>query len=70
MVGSNLREGGREEEGEKGRLMVWYELSEGEGGRGRGGQWERGREGEGEREREGKVRKEFGERDGDQYIEM
>ena len=53
MVGSNLREGGREEEGEKGRWMVWYELSEGEGGRGRGGQWERGREGEGEREREG-----------------
>ena len=47
--------------------MVWYELSEGEGGRGReregGPVRESGREGE----REGKGRKEFGERDGDQY---
>ena len=62
MVGSNSRERWREEEGKEGRWMVWYELSKGEGGRGRGGQWERGREGEGGRE--GKVRKEFGERDG------
>ena len=66
MVGSNLREGGREEEGEKGRWMVWYELSEGEREREGGPVGER----EGGRGREGKVRKEFGERDGDQYIEM
>ena len=57
MVGSNLREGGREEEGEKGkesRRMVSYELSEGEGGRGRGDQWERVGEREGEREKGGR----------------
>ena len=45
MVGSNLRERWREEEGKEGRWMVWYELSEGEGGGASGREGEREREG-------------------------